>query len=123
MPVATIFNVQQSFNDGTTDTPVYTAKQQDNGIQGTISAGPMPDATIHVDCLILLDRQDGNGFVAVGGLSGDGGMTSTTRGGPLDTPVTISANTFCALQQGWKVKGRVTVTGAPVGGVPVSFAG
>lgn len=129
MPVATIFNETANVTDAQSPftTPEYTAKPADSGIQGIVSAGPMPNPATTVACLVQLDRSGTGGangaWENVGGLTGTGGMISSTKGGPLDTPVTISANTFAALQKGWKVRGVVTVSNAPAGGLPVNFQG
>ena len=63
-----------------------------------------------------------NNWLNVGGVNGGGGMMSSTKGGPLDTPVSFGGNTYCAVQQGWKLRGRVNISGA-TNTIPVSFAG
>jgi hypothetical protein len=118
--VAQIFNLSQSFNDGNSVTPEYTCKPGDSIIEGVVSAGPMGNSATHVNAFIQLNRNDGNGWVDVGGLSSQGGMMSTTKGGPLTTPVTASGNTYCNVQQGWKLRGSISVVNGPV---TVSFAG
>lgn len=118
-----IFNLSQSFppSPTPTPTPIYTVKAGESLVQGVVSAGPMPDATTVVNVDVQVDRLDGRGWVNVGGVDGTGGMSSSAKGGPLDTPVTVSATTYCAVAPGQKVRGLVLVTGPSA--VTVSFAG
>jgi hypothetical protein len=103
-----------SFPVGTTTLPSgapWTVPAGVNGVDGSVSAGPMPDPATTFDGQIQLDRLDGNGFVAVGGVSGTGGMGSLTKGGPADTPISISSHVFIELKQGWKMRLVATVAG------------
>lgn len=122
-----IFSISQNFPAGTTTTPEYTGKAGDNGIEGIVSAGPMPDPLTLVACLVQTCQPDGQGgftpWSNVAGLNGTGGMYASVKGGPLDTPVTIGADTNAPFLPGWKARGVVTVANPPAGGLPVSFAG
>lgn len=120
---ANIFNLSQTFADTgavPTTTPSYIAKQADHVVQGVVTAGPNSDPSTSVVVSVQVDRGDGAGFLDVGGVSGGFGLTPSTRGGPANTPVTISATTYFGLLPGWKVRGSVAVIGTPVA---VSFAG
>jgi hypothetical protein len=122
-----IFSISQNFPAGTTTTPEYTGKAGDDGIEGVVSAGPMPNPATTVACVIQADRSGVGGangaWESVAGLNGTGGLVSSVRGGTPDTPVTISADTFAAFKPGWKARGVVTVANPPAGGLPVSFTG
>jgi hypothetical protein len=123
-----IFSVSQNFPAGTSITPEYTGKQGDNGIQGIVSAGPMPDPLTTVACQIQVDPTgvggaNGAGWQNVGGINGTGGMFASVKGGPADTPITINAETNSPFLPGWKARGVVIVANPPAGGLPISFTG
>jgi hypothetical protein len=103
-----------SFPVGTTTLPAgapWTVPAGVAGVDGSVTAGPMSNPATFFDGQIQLDRLDGRGFVAVGGISGNGGMNSSGKGGPLDKPVVLTSDVFINLQPGWKMRLVATVTG------------
>jgi hypothetical protein len=110
------FAQSQSFPTGTTDTASVLVPANIVGAIVTVSAGPMSNAATHFTGTILVDKQDGAGFVEVGvGLESWGGMSSSTKGGPLDTPVTPSAGGInMPLTPGWRIRAHVVVVNGPV---------
>jgi hypothetical protein len=103
-----------SFPVGTTTLPAgapWTVPAGTNGVDGSVSAGPMSNPATTFDGQIQLDRLDGRGWVAVGGISGNGGLIPTTKGGPATTPVTITSVVHINLQPGWQMRLVATVTG------------
>jgi hypothetical protein len=103
-----------SFPVGVTTLPAgnpWTVPAGVNGVDGSVSAGPMADPATTFDGEIQLDRLDGNGFVAVGGISANGGLSPTVKGGPGTTPVSVTSHVFIGLKQGWQMRLVVTVTG------------
>jgi hypothetical protein len=104
----------QSFPPGTTTLPPgqpWTVPAGVAGVDGYVSAGPMGDPATTFRGEIQLDRGDGNGFVAVGGISGNGGLVESVPGGPANTPLTLTSDVFINLQPGWRMRLVVTVTG------------
>jgi hypothetical protein len=104
----------QSFPPGTTTLPPgqpWTVPAGVSVVEGTVTAGPMGDPATTFRGEIQLDRLDGNGFVAVAGISGGGGLIESVAGGPLDTPLSLYSNVFYEVKPGWRQRIVVTVTG------------
>jgi hypothetical protein len=104
----------QSFPPGTTTLPAgqpWTVPTGVSVVDGSVTAGPMADPNTTFRGEIQLDRGDGNGFVAVAGISGNGGLAPSAKGGAPDTAVTISSDVFYGVVPGWRQQVVVTVTG------------
>lgn len=117
--MASLFSFNQSLPSGTTTTATYTAKQQDHGIQGTATFGPMPDPAQSVDCEIQKSTDGGSTWFGIGGVIGSGGLTGP-RGGPYTDPVFCSATTFAAIVKGDLIRASITIVNGPV---QVAFQG
>jgi hypothetical protein len=104
----------QSFPPGTTTLPAgqpWTVPAGASVVAGSVTAGPMADPNTTFRGEIQLDRGDGNGFVAVAGIDGNGGLVPSVKGGTPDTGITIAADVYYGVQLGWRQQVVVTVAG------------
>jgi hypothetical protein len=119
-PVQTTLASSQSFAVGAKNLPAqpWVNTAGFTSMVGTVACGPMGDPASAFDGAIVVDYQDGRGPLRVGGITGYGGLVSTTKGGTPDTPmtyasdVTIPLTPNCTVQFQVVVSGPVAVTGS-----------
>jgi hypothetical protein len=109
----------QTFQDGDGQRTASVAiPAGTTGASAHFEAGPMPDPTQHIAMRIMVDKQDGAGFVNTGaGLEGWGGLTGP-KGQTPTIPVTITADVMMPLQPGWRILAEFDIDNSP-SGIPV----
>lgn len=115
-----VINVSGSFADGDTFRPAggpanpLAVPGGVGSIDLTLHAGPMSGAATFFDGRLFLDRHDGNGFVDVAGVTGNGGLVAATRGGVPGVGVVIGSFTHFGVSSGNSFYFRASVANGPV---------
>jgi hypothetical protein len=112
------FALNQSFSDGKTVLPAggpFTFPSGSTHVSSVVSTGNMPNANQYFRGRIQLNRNDGRGFVDVGGIEGPGGSFPPNKDGSgIPVPQKYSATVDLAVQQGWLLQCVVDVTSGPI---------